>query len=429
MAAGAQSGASGVPAGAGSAGAPPIPGSRDGWRPPSGGPAGSRPRSRALEVALAVVIVAIVVVALLILGVIPGLHPAAPAAASGGFASARAAAQNAANAYDGGNWSAIAASAVVPSTAIDYPLNGSPISAALNGSGCVYTALAAGTETVAGAANVSQGDAGAWLFIFRNASDGLLLVSDTPESVTLVGTVDGGCTAVFGFVSAIPTSVVDSSTAAQAADVGGGYAFLQAHPQANGSLTVFGGASIFGASSPPFWTVGYSDCPLAASPATTAAAFTANVSAVSGALLTARAYVAQCPAVSRGTGGPRSLGGALELGPATDTLHGRSYTYATTIVSAVSPLAAGDLVVSVQSATGQSAMLPAASSVNLTTASGEVLASCSLGAAAWSTGGAVGLAAGEILTVTTSTNLTGQGYVIVLAGTDGYTGSVVTGIP
>lgn len=418
-----------VPVGATGPGAPAVPGSRDGWRPPAGTDAGPPRGSRLLEVSLVVVVVAAVVLGLLLAGVIPGLRPPPAGPGPMGFANARAQAQQAADGYGDGNWSVIAASAILPVTGVNYPLNGSPITSLLQGSGCTYTALASGSESVAGVSNVSQGNADTWLFIFRNATNALLLVSESPASVTLVGTVDGSCTPLFGFVSALPPTVIDGSTAAQSADAGGGYTFLSAHPQANGSLTVFGGVSIYGATSPPYWTVGFSDCPLAPGPATTAAAFAANVSAVSGALLTARIYTASCPAVSGTSAGGHTIAGSLVLTPVTSAPHGSGHAYTCGVVSVTTPIPVNALAVSIQSATGQPVGLADGSDLNLTSSGGVVLASGVPGPGGWTFGADTPIAAGDSFVLTTTTNLGGQGYVMVFAGTAGYSGSIVVGIP
>lgn len=379
--------------------------------------------------ALVIVVVAAVVLGLLLAGVIPGLRAPEASTSPGAFATARAQAQGAADAYDGGNWSVIAASGIIAGSSIEYPLNGTPIATWLNGSGCTYSALAAGTEPVAGDSNVSQGDPGAWLFVFRNGTNALLLVSETPESVTLVGTVQGACTSFLGFVNPIPTTVIESSAAASAADDGGGYAFLRAHPSANGSLTVLGGVTVYGASSPPFWTIGYSDCPMTAGPATNASAFTANVSAVSGALLTERTYTAHCPAVAGGTGGGHTLAANLALGPVSGSHPASGFRYQTAILSAYSGIVAADLTISVQSSTGQILNLAGGSYLNLTSSSGTPLASCPSPFGAWSTGGGTALSSTELFVLVTPTNLSGQGFVIDFAGTQGYEGSIVAGIP
>lgn len=380
-------------------------------------------------VAFALVVVAIVVLTLLLVGVLPGLYPVAPAGPASGFATARGQAQVAADGYDGGNWSLISATGILPTSPISYPLNGTPFGGLANGSGCSYSALAAGTESLVGAGNVSQGNAAGWFFVFRNASNGLLLVSETSESVTLVGVVSGTCTSLLGYLNPIPATVVDASVAARAADVGGGYAFLGAHPAANATLTVLGGATIFGASSPAYWSVGYSDCPLDATTSTTSAAFGANVSAVSGALLTARTYLAQCPVLAGSSTGAKILGNSLALRPVTSGVAGNSFTYTVGVLVASPPLTAGDLTVTVQTSTGQLVTVAGATTLNLTAPGGSVLASFAVATGVWVSGGSTPVASGDSFTVTTSTNLSGQGYVLYFGGVAPYQGSVVAGIP
>ena len=401
----------------------------DGWRPPSDRrPQGER-GSRALLVGLVVVVAAIVVLALLLAGVIPGLYPPAPTGPSSGFAGARSQAQAAADGYPGGDWSLISASGIVPISALSYPLNGTQFSGLANGSGCSYSALAGGTESLAGSANVSQGNAAAWFFVFRNTSDGALLVSDTSESVTLVGAVSGSCVALLGYLNPIPTTIIDATVAAQAADNGGGYAFLRAHPFANATLSVLGGATIFGASSPAYWTVSYSDCPLDATTATTAAAFAANVSAVSGDLLTTRTFVAACPVLGGGGSGPRILGDNFALRPVTSMPQGGVFTYTVGVLEATAPLAADDLTVTVQTSTGQVVQLASGTDLNLTATGGSVLASFSLTGGVWVSGGSVAISTSDTFTLVTSTDLDDQGYVLFFAGESPYQGSVVAGIP
>lgn len=367
--------------------------------------------------------------ALLLAGILPGLYPPASPGPGSGFATARSDAQAAADGYGAGNWSLVSASGILPITPISYPLNGTALAYLANGSGCDYTSLAAGSESVSGSANVSQGNAAAWFFVFRNASDGLLLVSETPESVTLVGTVSGACTSLLGFLNPIPASVVDASVAARAADAGGGYGFLRAHPTANATVSVVGGATVFGASSPPYWTVGYSDCPLDATVATTAPAFAANVSAVSGALLTTRTFVAQCPALGGGGPGSRTLSDSFALRPVMSGEQGSAFTYTAGVLMAVAPLAADDLTVTVQTSTGQPVTVAAGTYLNLTAPGGSVLASFAVASGTWVSGGSTPIDTSDSFTLTTTTDLSDQDYVLYFSAVPPYQGSVVAGIP
>jgi hypothetical protein len=430
---------SGPPAGAaveaprnltGSSGGPTGAPAPDAWRPP---PVARRPSTpRWIVAALVVVVIAILLLALLLAGILPGLRGTGGSGGATGFESARDQGQQAADGYDGGNWSLVSATAIIPSGTISAPLNSSSLAGALSSSGCSYTALASGTESVPGVANVSEGNAVAWFFLFRNASNDLLFVSETPEAVTLVGEVTGGCTTYVAFLNPTATTVTDPTVAAAAADEGGGYAFLEAHPNANATLELIGGATLFGASSPAFWIIGYSTCSLiASSQGVTAPAFTANVSAASGDLLQARAYTQACPVTGPGggNGGSISLGPALSLGPLSEALKSGRELYTTPIAAATPPLAADDLVIQVQTSTGQTVPLAAGSVLNLTSSSGAVLASFAMGNATWVTGGDTGLSAGQEFVLSTTDGLGGQGYVLYFAGSPPYFGNLVVGIP
>ncbi|MCI4337140.1 MAG: hypothetical protein L3K17_08145 [Thermoplasmata archaeon] len=397
------------------------------WRPPPMPPRRHR-TSRWLLGVLVLAVAAVILGSLLWTGVLPGLHNPSTAGSPNGFASARDQAQSAADGYGGGNWSLISVTAIIPSQTISTPLNSSILSGALLTSGCSYTALAAGTETVAGSSNVSQGAAAAWFFLFRNSTNEVLFVSETPEAVTLVGTISGPCTSLLGFLNTIPSSVVEPSVAARAADAGGGYAFLRTHPGANATLSLIGGATVFGASSPAFWVVGYTACPLpGASTNVTASAFAANVSAASGGLIAAREYSQTCPISTSGNGAV-SLSSSLELGQVVESQQAGAHVYATSIISAVPPLEAKDLATSVQTSTGQAVPLPAGSFLNLTGPGGSLLASYAMNSGTWLSGSATVLSSGQTLTLGTTISLGSQKFVLIFSGQPPYLGNVIAGI-
>lgn len=159
-----------------------------------------------------------------------------------------------------------------------------------SGKGCnvTYSSGQSGTVTIPAApSELTNGQASGWLFLYRDAAETYLIVTVLNGQASELGTIAAKqtCTEVFNYFSVVPSNVIDSSAVAN--DVAGyAGAFLAAHPDANASYAVIGGASVFGiVSIPAEWRVNYTTCPVNAPIGATGATFNATLNATSGTVL------------------------------------------------------------------------------------------------------------------------------------------------
>jgi len=129
-------------------------------------------------------------------------------------------------------------------------------------------------------ASATVGTSNAWLFDLTQSGGGSALVVTVADgAVTLQYTVSPGGCANSGSNQAIPSGIVDSSTAVSAANSNGGSAFLGSYPSATKIWNVISNTTL---SAPQtFWAVVYTTCPLSGGSGS-GHEFVADVDAVSG---------------------------------------------------------------------------------------------------------------------------------------------------
>ncbi|HEV2429827.1 MAG TPA: hypothetical protein VGV64_08320, partial [Thermoplasmata archaeon] len=178
----------------------------------------------------------------------PGTHhPTGPVT----FRVARQQAEGAVSGYHGGGWSLIAGGALMTQATIGLPNAslGSQLSNLVPG--CPLSWLGGSqTEVIPSfSGNSSTGLSPFWGLVFRNASEGLLLVSVINGSAILSAHVAGtaNCNLSLGIalIGALPSDLPDSDVIASAAGSAGGFPFLKAHPGADASMVLVGGLSLF----------------------------------------------------------------------------------------------------------------------------------------------------------------------------------------
>lgn len=244
---------------------------------PSGGtsPSASAPppnrRRTLMIVAAAVVVVVILVLVLLLAAVVHTGSGGSNVATVAAYSSAATSANSVSNSASGGPWSLL----VVEGAAL--------VSGYSNSSGPNGCAIRGGTGMISFAAfsgNYSSGKLPDWLFVYGNtAMSSLLAVEVSSGSATEVGTLQGSsCTSDFGFLSAIPSNVVDSTQVATALlSETAVETFLSTYASANAQYV------LADASGSADWEVEYSTCPLVGpSGSGTGASVMAEVNAVSG---------------------------------------------------------------------------------------------------------------------------------------------------
>lgn len=378
-----------------------------------------------------------ILLSLAALGVLPWFQNNGGSAQS--FSQARASAQAAADNYAGGPWTLVAAAGAVPSASMSLPIDstvGNYTSGSGVSGGCSFSALAQGNLTIGGSQNVSGGLSHEWVFLFKSTGGGALFVSDNDGSVQLVGTLTGSvCSTVFGEIGAIPSTVVDSTTAAATVGADGGYAFLRAHPGANTTVEIIGGVSLFGVTAiPAEWLFSYSTCPinLGGGPTTTTgsgADFVANVSITTGAVL--GATTGSC---GSGLGPPPpptepAIGSDLAFSGVAEASAGATHWYNASVVYASGTLTYSDLQFGVVSASGAPVSL-AVPTLRFLSTTGGTVATYDLTTGSWSTGGPGLIGSGVSLALSTTTDLTAAGDTLVVTGTPGIaTGTIVLSIP
>ena len=366
-------------------------------------------------------VVAVIIVLLLILAA-TGVLPFFTSGSGNGprsFSQARSEAQAAANGYSGGPWTLGAAVEAVPSATISIPFNATV--GGMNATaptGCAFTQLARGNVTISGSQNVSGGTSNEWLFLFKSTASSALFVSDNDGTVQLVGTLTGSlCATALGAIAAIPSAVVDSTTAAATVGAAGGYAFLRAHPEANATVEAFGGISFFGATVPAQWTFLYSTCAINLGGATASLfsgeQFSANVSLTTGQLLGTQ--TSSCGVANVVGGGPPPLGAELALRAPTETSAGNWHWYNFSVVSATSTIPCSALQFSVQNSAGATVALSAAT-VAVRGISGTTLASYSMSSGVWTFGGSTLVTNADEIDLQTTTDLTAAGDLLIVQG-------------
>lgn len=261
------------------------------------------------------VVVVIAVASIFVSGV---LFPSSPNATSApSFSGAQRAANSAANGYEGGSWNDIAAVALGVQSSITLPRTTIETIVGANSCQVRWDPLAPGAVAIpVTPATAPLGGASAWFFVYASSNFTLLMVSVTNGSAQPLFTASAGnCTLIARLVEPLSTtSVVDSGTALDAANAGGGSAYLAGHPLSNRTWAVVGQIFLV---SQPTWYVLYSDCPLPPPVNSTVnrTTFTAHIDAQTGALINASTASAACtlalPAVVAMPGGLASgLSGA-----------------------------------------------------------------------------------------------------------------------
>lgn len=409
--------------------------------PPPASPAGTapiRPPSRGplLAVVAVVVVVVVVVLALLLTGVIPGLSHSGPSSSGNPsaetFSQSEAAANGAASGYHGGGYSPVYAVGFSSTIAVPIPVG--ELSSSLTGGACAFTAISSTSSvTVPASGNLSQGTAADWLFLMHNTS-GILVVIVVGGSASLLGTLGGSstCTSAFGEIGAIPSTMVDSSTASLALDTRGGYAFLHAHSTAIASEIAIGPIGGLVAAE---WTIEYAACDPTSATTTTGLSIEATIGAT-GAVQTVANATSSC-GFSTGSTGPGSTGsgGALasDLALATprEASVGANYWYNFSVQSAAGGLTWGDLILVVETASGGYVAITGAPGglVSVDGLSGTAVATYSVNQTSWASGGSTAVSNTQLIVLQCTNDLEAQGDTFVAVGTGAISGLVSVGIP
>ncbi|MCI4338167.1 MAG: hypothetical protein L3J72_02560 [Thermoplasmata archaeon] len=356
------------------------------------------------------------------------------------FSRAKALANSTASSYAGGYSSLALAFGLNLRTLLTVP-----VGAFFGGSTCGVQVLAPGAFQVGGSPqSAGSGAAPFWAFLYENRSGGLLLVTVAQDHAQDAAVLPpgSGCALSGAAYASVPSSTVDSTVAAQAANNEGGTGFLSAHPNATGVYLLEGGNPVAGAAFGAQWLVEYTLCNPAAGRPSTEPQFTAVVNALSGAVLAASTSAITCNVNASG-GAPNPVGSVLVVGPpeivsnnSGCAAHNVSdWCYRIPVEASASRLTANSLRFQLANAGGQPVAFANASGpmlLGVETLLGEYVASYSFATASWTTGGNASVQVQDALVLDLGCGLSGPsvcnptptGLVLVVEGAGAYSGQV-----
>ena len=405
-------------------GAPPPPG----WSPPATPTTPPLPPRRTpiyFGIAVAVVIVVAILI-LALLGILPFFKSAGQSGSS--FGDTRGPAQSTANGNPGGPWTLILSGGVAMHSTTDISKLNTTLGTVPSSNCTLSPASGSPPTTIQGVGNVSQGLASAWVFVYRNGAGGLMAVSDFAGSFQVLGAATGsGCASSFGNFQPIPAGVIDSTTAARAADAAGGYAFLQAHPSANGTIGIIGGVTYFGLTVGSEWVVGYSACPFVNSAPVSEPYFNALVNASTGTVVQTMSSTMTCAVNAVGAKTP--IGTELAVAPATESSRGSTNWYNFSIQSAGGGLLLSNLAPKVETTGGAIVALPGSSTLTVIGLTGATVATYSISTGTWTSGGSTAVSNQQEIILTTPSTTSLSGDMLVILGSGSFSGSISVSIP
>jgi hypothetical protein len=403
-------------------------------------------RSRRTAATLAAVIVVVVVIAGI--GVLAYAHlgpfalsPSSSTTQGSGlnYSEAWTSADEAATAYEPGNWSAFLA------TGIDTPSpvrESMAVPSGLLGASCTATLVASGSVATFDGfdGSLSSGTAPDWFVFAIGPSNDLLAITVIAGQATVWDKFTGSGCAIFSLAT-LPSQFVDSPSVVASFMQDGGSAYVAAHP--GGSLT-FGAFGLPGYG----WGVDYTTCPPAGSTASgsyyeRSAEFDLTQGAAIGTPVEHAS--ATCDGLNLSGGlsegaGTAPLSAVLSVGPVSATLSAVGVNYTVSVTKAYSGLVWNDLTFSLRNASGQIASgtaldpLTIAGSGGCTIATGFVdgalyAAPSSGGCSLATLGGQARVAAGDTLTIESPELVTSAGANLSIAGSPTYSGTINETLP
>ncbi|MCI4368261.1 MAG: hypothetical protein L3K09_01680 [Thermoplasmata archaeon] len=388
-----------------------------------------------------VVVLALVVGSLWAAGVGPFVRAPTPLPSNATFSQARAAADRATNPFRGGGWMLIGAAGISSQYGATLPFTGYNLTP-----NCSLVPIPGGAQSLTLPAAPASGPAGAaplWLFIYRNSSLGVLVVTISGGSAQLAATLSpgNGCTTyedLSALVLGVSGSVTDSPQAISAANSVGGSAFLTAHPGATIALLLggpvgFGGVQV----RPAAWMVTYTLCHPTSGSSATEPYFNATVDASTGQATNSGSGNRSCatsgiPLPTSPTFPGSKPGSALSFGSPVNISSG----YRIPVDTATSGLTTADLSVEVVDHSGVLAGSPG-EYVTAEAASGCELAVFDFSSGTWvspsahacngDTGATAPVSSGDSWLLTAPISLSGD--FLVALGTGSYSGSTSVILP
>jgi hypothetical protein len=383
-------------------------------------------------------VVAVVVVSVLLLTGIIG--PLGHSNSGGATTYSTAASQVTAWAanYKGGGWKVFAAEGL----AVPFAMNSSVTNLTnLTEGGCSITDLLAGGAPIAlpiVSSNPSNGVSGGWIFVLFSSTgfSGVLDLNGSVEPAYYVAT--SSCTAlseVSLFASGVPSSVIDSSAAAEAAWNAGGSSFVAAN---SGPIVaqygITSGISLAGiVNEPSHWNVILQACTAAqVKSGLDVPTFNATVDPSSGAVISTGHTPAPCLGVTpfdlgSTTSSNPPLGANLALGSPVSSGTGTGLNYTFTI-EAASGMPWNDLSFHVLNSAGNTVVQPG---MVLTVGSiaGSTLATFNLTTDAWTGSSSDLVSATDVLVLHTAGAISPASGDQLMVTATGYSGEILESLP
>ncbi len=421
--------ASPTPVGAPTVSTPPPAGGPAAPSPPPPSPGTSRGRGhRLVAVVASVIVVVLVVLGLGLAGVLPFLNVGSGGAVPYSTAAARSASISAT--YAGGGWTPVLAVAINSHASVDF-------GSVPNLPGCTLSHLGGMNSAIVPPvqSSVGGGLSTGWSLISRNATGAILYTAVFDGHASLFLAFSGWCAAALARFPGIPSSVVDSTAAASAANGVGGSAFLNAHPDSNGSMVVVGGVGGGPTGFAPGWSVIYSTCPINVTQAVPGFEFAATVNATTGAVEGHSTGPVTCTPgwyfsglLGTTPAGQIPLGTVLALGTPSESPTGPTYLYNFSIEFVGGSVFANNLSFQIQTPTG--AIVATNGVMALVGLSGVQLASYSMPAWAWTSGGMTPVTTADLLSLSLTVPSAGiSGDQLVVSGSGQFSGSIGEIIP
>ena len=328
--------------------------------------------------------------------------------------------------FRGGGWVPVVASGVAPENSTVVALNATSVAPSTN---CTLNANAgAPTSLTVPAYNGTRtsGVAPLWDFIYKNVTGVAAIVVVLNGQATVIGTISGGvCASLFGFLSPIPSNVIDSSQVA-AAVAGAAATFLSSYPNASTVYALLGGFNFGVISSGPQWSVIYTTC----SPGSTGsvgvgAQFNATVNATTGRVISNQTTTGVSCSSGSSSGTP--LGSVLVFGPASFTI-APPYTNVTyPVFLASGGVSWSDFTASLR--TGGGLLVSSGWLLLAQTSTGVTIATFDPSVGAWSGASAAAISTIDQLVLTSTNSAVGAGSVLTLNGVGSYSGSITLSVP
>jgi hypothetical protein len=224
----------------------------------------------------------VVVVILLLLLATQVVPPGSSSKSTGSaltYSQARPIADRSVASYPGGSWTLLLAAGLDSPTAESIPTN-STTSGTANCTLTLASGLPANLSVSAFTGSRTAGVAPVWEFLYRNSAGLVAVVSVDNGAGSVLGTIGGTtCQFLFGLFSPVPSTVIDSSQAAAAAQSDAA-TFLSQYPNASAEFGLIGGVS-FLAHIPTEWEVVYTTCSVGVASSGLGTRFNATVNATS----------------------------------------------------------------------------------------------------------------------------------------------------